>query len=125
MPTVADLIGGETPPFVQGASMVSTLNGDRDWSADYSIAEGDFCTSLNKDHWKMLHVDTTGSYYLYKLDDDPLGMADVTDRYPAEAGEMRSLLDEYLAGVAELKAGQQKQLSGEEIKQLRALGYIQ
>jgi arylsulfatase A-like enzyme len=125
LPTVADLVGGKTPPNVHGASLVAWLSGRGGWDAEYSIAEGDFCTSVNKGPWKMMYVDTTSAYHFYKLDEDPLGLVDVGDRYPAEAAELRAILDEYLRAVAELPQGDQEQLSDEAVKQLRALGYIE
>jgi arylsulfatase A-like enzyme len=125
LPTVADLVGGETPPTVQGASLEPLLDGGDEWSADYTIAEGDYCTSLNVGQWKMMYVDTTETYHLYKLDEDPLGKVDVSDRYPAQAAELRVLIDDYMASAAGLNQGDRKQLSDEAVKQLRALGYIQ
>lgn len=125
MPTVAELVGGELPPFIHGGSLAATLAGKGDWDAEYSIAEGDFCTSLNQGDWKMLYVDSTQTYYLYNLEEDPLGLVDVSDSYPLEAAEMKLFLDEYLERVAVLQTGDRKQLSEEDLKQLRALGYIQ
>jgi len=125
LPTVADLVGGTIPPNVHGASLVPWLNGRGGWDAKYSIAEGDFCTSVNKGPWKMMYVDTTSTYHFYKIDEDPLGLVDVGDRYPAEAAELKAILDEYLSAVAVLPQGDQEQLSDEAVKQLRALGYIE
>lgn len=125
LPTVADLVGGEVPAFVHGASLEPMLSGRSDRQADFSIAEGDFCTSLNKGQWKMMYVDTTDAFHLYNLHEDPLGLVDVSDRYPLEAAELKAFLDQYLANVAELQKGDQKQLSDEAIKQLKALGYMQ
>ena len=125
LPTIADLVGGEVPPNVQGHSLAKVLNGDEKWSADYSIAEGNFCTAINMGQWKMMYVDTTDTYHLYKLDEDPLGKVDVSDRYPTEAAQLKVILDDYMASAAGLQRGDQTQLSEEAIKQLRALGYIQ
>jgi arylsulfatase A-like enzyme len=103
LPTVADLTGGKTPAFLHGTSLMPILKGAAGAGADYSIAEGDFCTSLNMGHWKIMYVDTTNAYHLYKLDDDPLGKVDVGDRYPLEAARLKAAIDEYLASAAGVK----------------------
>lgn len=125
LPTIAQLIGVEVPEDIHGASFAPLLEGKPAPVGDYTIAEGDFCTSVNKDGWKMMYVDTTGVYSLYFLADDPPGRVDVSGRYPGKAAELRAILDEYLAEVAELEQGEDQKLSEDVIRQLRALGYIQ
>jgi arylsulfatase A-like enzyme len=125
LPTIAQLIGTQTPRNIQGVSFANLLEGGSGPTVKYSIAEGDFCTSLNTRGWKMMYVDSTGTYRLYDLTDDPLAIVDVTGKYPGKAAEMRAILDEYLASAAELEEGDEKTLSDDVIRQLRALGYIQ
>jgi len=125
LPTIAEEVGGNLPGFGQGSSLAGILTGDSDWQAGYSIAEGDFCTSINKGSWKMMYVDTAGVYQLFKLDEDPLGLVDVRERYPMEAERLKTILDEYLQSAAQLQQGRGVELSEDALKRLRALGYIE
>ena len=125
LPTIAQIIGATPPANIDGVALTPLLEGRSASVAEYSIAEGDFCTSLNMLGWKLMYVDSTDAYQLYYLADDPLGREDVSDRYPDKVADMRAILDEYLARVAELEDGAEEPLSDEAIRELRALGYLQ
>jgi arylsulfatase A-like enzyme len=125
LPTIAQIIGAKTPANIHGVTLTPLLEGGSASVAEYSIAEGDFCTSLNMSGWKLMYVDSTGAYQLYYLADDPLGLKDVSGRFPDKVADMRAILDEYLASVAELDDGTEEPLSEEAIRQLKALGYLQ
>jgi uncharacterized sulfatase len=125
LPTITDLVGGRKPDGLHGGSLTPLLRGEFVPVAEYSIAEGDFCTSINKGNWKLVHVDSTDAYGLFDLSVDPVGLVDVSDRYPRKTAELKAIVDDYLARVAELQGGVRKELTEDQIRELRALGYIQ
>jgi arylsulfatase A-like enzyme len=125
LPTVAELVGGETPMAIHGGSFLPLLRGEYVPVAEYSIAEGDFCKSLNKGNWKIMYVDSTDSYQLFDLAADPKGLVDVSERYPRKTAELKAIVEDYLARVEELQTGEHKELSEDQIRELKALGYIQ
>jgi len=125
LPTIAELVGGQRPMGVQGHSLVPLVEGGSEPVAEYSIAEGDYCKSINAGRWKMVYVDSSDAYHLYDLSTDALGVVDVSDRYPDRAADMRAVMDEYLSRVAELQKGESIEMSDDAIKKLKALGYIQ
>lgn len=124
LPTIAELTGATLPEKLHGTSLIPLLNGDHSRPAGHTIAEGDYCTSLNKGHWKLLHVDSTGTYQLFDLSVDPVGLNDVSESYPDKFMEMKSIVEEYLRVVAELQKEDAQPMSDDTVRQLRALGYI-
>jgi arylsulfatase A-like enzyme len=125
LPTVAEFIGVDPPEEASGVSLFPYLLDAAHAGNNYSIAEGDFCTSLNFENWKLMHVDSAGSYELYDLAADPLGLRDVSDLYPSQLGEMKARLGTYLEKVKRLENEAQAPLSVEQVRQLKALGYLQ
>lgn len=125
LPTVAELIGTVPPEEAVGTSLVPLLRGVDTSHNGYSIAEGDYCVSLNTESWKLMYVDSTGTYELYDLSTDPQGMNDVSVRYPDQLEEMRGLLEDYLQSAREVKRESKTPVSSEALRQLKALGYVQ
>lgn len=124
LPTVADWVGIDPPNEVRGISLLPLIDGtEKEFNLEL-IAEGAESTCLIHNNWKILHVDSTDSYYLYDLSVDSLGLTDVSQKYPEHLSLMKTKLREYL-DVAEKSADeQQKPMSPEMIKQLKALGYL-
>jgi hypothetical protein len=124
MPTIAELVGGAAPNEIHGSSLVPVLTGEYAPTAEYTIAEGDFCTSLNTEQWKLMHVDSSDAYRLFDLTVDPLGLDDVSDRYPGKFAELKAIVDEYLRIVEGRREENTRPMSEETVRQLKALGYL-
>ena len=127
LPTLSELIGAETPREAAGRSLVPMLRGEKDTVTTESYAEGDYCASLNRGDWKMVMVDSTGSFHLYNLAVDPGEKEDFALKAPDVYLEMKARLSEFAdrakaareaAGTAETEADE------ETIRKLKALGYI-
>ena len=127
LPTLADLIGAESPPGVAGRSLVPMLEGDTDTVDVESFAEGDFCASLSRGGWKMMMVDSTGVFQLYDVSKDPLEREDLSAAAPEVYEQMRARLVEYVekAKTARERAKTMETEADEEtVRKLRALGYM-
>ena len=89
-----------------------------------SFAEGDFCTALITDRWKIMYVDTADTYQLYDLQADPEGLVDVADEHPDVVSELGALVSDYVRTAAARRQTQRREATSETVRQLRALGYV-
>jgi arylsulfatase A-like enzyme len=124
LPTVADWAGIEPPQGARGVSLVPLIDGIEEEFDLELIAEGAESTCLIHQNWKILHVDSTDSYYLYDLSVDSYGHTDVSQKYPKQLTHLKTRLKEYLDRARESAAEGRKPMSPEMIKQLKALGYL-
>jgi arylsulfatase A-like enzyme len=123
MPTVADWAGVEAPPEVAGVTLTPLIKGEEEFDLEL-IAEGAESTCLIYRNWKILHVDSTDSYYLYDLSVDSSARKNVSENYPEEYNLLKAKLREYMDRAEQAEAEQQKKMSPEMIEQLKALGYM-
>jgi arylsulfatase A-like enzyme len=127
LPTLADLIGAQTPSEAMGRSLVPLLRGEPDTVHVDSYAEGDFCTALTSDGWKIEMVDSTGTFHLFHVAVDPLEKEDLAATAPAVFDGMRTRLSEYMKeakAARDAAAATGTQVDEETVRKLRALGYI-
>jgi arylsulfatase A-like enzyme len=127
LPTLSELIGAETPGEAVGRSLVPMLRGEQDTALTESFAEGDYCASLNRGDWKMVMVDSTGSFHLYNLAVDPGEKEDLALKTPDVYLEMKARLSEFAdrAKAAREASGTVETEADEDtIRKLKALGYI-
>ncbi|MBP2681431.1 MAG: sulfatase [Candidatus Krumholzibacteriota bacterium] len=127
LPTLADLIGAETPAGIAGRSLASMLRGGTDTAEVESFAEGDYCASLNRGDWKMMLVDSTGTFRLYNLSSDPGEKKDLAGTAGDVYIEMRTRLAQYMAeakAAREAAGAAETQADEETVRKLRALGYM-
>jgi arylsulfatase A-like enzyme len=125
MPTIAELVGLTPPDGIAGQSIAPSVTGGVPPLTIESISEGDFCTAINTPDWKIMHVDSSDTYYLYDLTDDPWGHYDVSHRYPDVFARLRGRIDSYLKEAQALSMEEPTPVNPETLRQLRALGYIQ
>jgi arylsulfatase A-like enzyme len=152
MPTVLELAGIQGPSSMQGRSLVPLLNGSgiATWQDEPAITEtvvdsdqpggpGGPDAKKAKPHfgiidhgWKLVRkeVDPEAQQELYEHPADNLNLTNVIKSDPS-AGRVRSLNDLLGAWKVKAKAAQlpsddtmAQQLSSEELRRLRALGYI-
>jgi arylsulfatase A-like enzyme len=150
MPTLLELSGLETPERVQGQSLVPLLAtatpSSLGWRPRPAFAERAFATAAFEDvddrrleslvvvheGWKLIH-NTSGpdgwpEYELYDHTADPLNLEDVADENPERVEQLARLLDGWhesaLAARVETEEAAED-LSDDEIRKLRSLGYLQ
>jgi len=124
LPTITALVEGRLPDFKNGADLTPLLKGDFSPTAEFTIAESEGFISLNKGLWKLVYVDSTESYNLYNLSDDPSGQTDVSGDFPRKLTEMGSILDGYMAKKADLPPAETRPVSGEARALLEMLDHL-
>ncbi len=113
LPTITKLVEGRLPDYKNGADLTPLLRGDFSPTAEFTIAESEGFISLNKGLWKLVYVDSTESYNLYNLSDDPSGQTDVSGDFPRKQTEMVSILEVYMAKKADLPPAEARPVIGE------------
>ena len=80
---------------------------------------------MNLPDWKIMYVDTSETYYLYDMKQDPDAARDVADQFPEELGRLKERLERYMVD-AEVQRNLQERgpISPETRRQLEALGYL-
>ncbi|MGB7293983.1 MAG: sulfatase-like hydrolase/transferase [Candidatus Aminicenantales bacterium] len=129
VPSVLDLLEIPPPTEVQGQSLLPHISGQKKedlgsyletyfprenygWSELVGLIEGD---------WKFIRAPKPE---LYNLKTDPEEAENVLGREGRRAQEMRSLLEEMIAGSSSGLASSKRELTSEEQEKLRSLGYI-
>ena len=124
MPTLADMTGTVSPPEAEGVSLIPLINGDSDKHDVSIIAEGDFCTALIRDNWKLVYVDSTDSYGLYDLASEEGERRDLSSRNRDVLEAMKLELDEYMENAWSSRQRIHREADPETLEQLRKLGYL-
>ena len=133
LPTLLDAAGVPVPPHVQGASLQPLLSGDREWRRESfgrdKLDRKRF--SLRGDDFTLIHHLDTGVSELYERRRDPGESVDVAAQNPDTVADMVARLDEIvtrnskLARVVATAQTDRDLLTGDEIEQLRAIGYLE
>lgn len=126
LPTLADCLGIDAPPGVQGRSLLPVFGGAtsiRD-AAYFDTPRGNQ-TGILRDDWKLIEMPASGRRRLYRLDQDPGEQHDVSAREPARTD---ALAAELAAHRRENEAGR---VDGADVavpesihKALESLGYV-
>ena len=124
LPTLAAMVGIDPPEQSMGRNLLPTIENGDPTGVEESFSMGDYNSCLNRDFWKILYVDSSGSYLLYNLEDDTLGRTEVSVRYPDVFEEMKARLDKYLIEAEQVEINDQKKVDPETMRQLKALGYM-
>jgi arylsulfatase A-like enzyme len=134
-PTILDVLGIEPPAGLDGRSFLDRMRGEGDRREEKmlfvsTLKKGLVGRALSWQGFKLVQIDKNyegveGEVRLYDLAKDPGERDDVAARHPkivqAHAAEIERLLAEYGKG----KGTSKTELSGSEMKQLKALGYAQ
>ncbi|MEJ2721571.1 MAG: sulfatase [bacterium] len=125
-PTIADFIGVEPPEQVMGSSLLPLMTGEKKSYVVESVAEGDFCTAVTYQNWKIVRVDSTDSYHLYDLSVDPQEKTDLSasPKYSGAYAAMRKRIDDYLEQARKVRRSLEMNADDETIRELKALGYL-
>lgn len=106
LPTVLDLAGGIPGPEFDGVSIAPVLTGngavERDtlfWVYPHFIGQTLPHAAVRSGQFKLVQYLRDGRSELYHLVRDPEETADVSDRYPAKARQLRALLEAHIAEV--------------------------
>ena len=131
LPTLRDQFGLKPLAGLQGVSLVSILSGGTDGEAVTAYAEGVKMgpeqRALYAGAWKLLLTVDTDEVKLYHIVRDPLEQEDLAGKYPKLVAELRTLLTEQHERNRKMAEGveiKQAPLTDEQIKRLRALGYL-
>ncbi len=96
MPTLADLVGAETPKDIDGISVLPEVLGEDMPVSDrfmyWEFHEGGFYQAVRWKNWKVVREGIDGKLELYNLDKDEAETTDVADQYP----KMIEKFDTYL-----------------------------
>ncbi|NIM18704.1 MAG: sulfatase-like hydrolase/transferase [Candidatus Latescibacteria bacterium] len=124
MPTLRDMLGFSKPQEAMGRSLEPLIFGeDIDFDCE-SYAQGVFNVSINFRNWKAIYVDTTSTYALYDLTQDPGETRNLWAEEPEHMSILRDLLDEYMEAATDIADQKQRKLDPEIMKRLKALGYL-
>jgi arylsulfatase A-like enzyme len=100
MPTVADLAGVDTPPEIDGISVLPTLLGkDEDQQKhDYlywEFHEGGFSQAIRKDEWKFVKPrDRKAEWELYNIKEDIAEEHDLAKEFPDKVEEFTEIVEQ-------------------------------
>jgi arylsulfatase A-like enzyme len=140
-PTLLDAVDVPVPEGLDGVSLLPLVRGDASpglWA--YGEVGRSFMgmdperrlpgvegkrRMIRTEGWKLVHVPdaTGGEDRLYDLGSDPGETEDVAARHPERVASLRALLDPILA--SERPRRPDRELTPEEIEELRELGYMQ
>lgn len=129
-PTLAELAGAETPPILQGRSLLPLLTESNEplpaVTAFSSRAVGTHHAVHDGRH--KLHLQSDGSYRLYDTVQDPFEQWDIQDSAPHITRRLEAEMSRWLDHEAALRpivgeAGS-RELTPEMIEQLKSLGYL-
>ncbi len=144
VPTVLDLMQWEEvpPDLFHGRSVVPVIRGDEQYTERYVIEEAgegglrreDFLRSIQDEEWKLVYVPSERyrsmmqgvEYELYNVLADPMETENLADQHPDIVERMRNALHETIerTGPIAPPPGQAPRYTEEELRSLRALGYI-
>jgi len=126
LPTVLELMGGRTPPGVQGTSLAPTFSG-KEVPTTFSYAETLFpklnmgwaeLRAMRTNHWKYIRAPKPE---LYDLVQDPAETTNVIASHPSEVQELEATLT--AAGGSTEKVAPSA-MDPRTLQQLKSLGYL-
>jgi len=132
LPTLLELLGVDHAGPVQGRSLVPLLGGREAAEEEVEVlAEASLMAvktvrqrSLMVADWKLIEgIVPAATLELYNLREDPGEQRDLLATEPATAQRLRVRLDKLLESLP-VAPGHTTQLSEEEIRKLRSLGYV-
>ena len=143
MPTVLDMMGWGLPANVfHGKSVAPVLHGDAEYTEPYVVEEAgegglkrhNYLRSIQDMQWKLVHVPAQSyrdmmqgvEYELYDVLADPMETVNVADEHPDIVERLRFALEDIMdaTGPVAPPPGQAPRYTDEQLRQLRALGYI-
>ena len=137
MATVYHVCGLGLPEGSAGRSLLPLLDGGS-WSRRYLIAQtahqegrGGLTNAakraiLEPGRWLLIHDATADAMELFDLQADPKGFAEVAEPKPPEGGRLLKTLmaQDPRGGQEEFTEAEAPELTEEQLRQLRSLGYI-
>lgn len=127
-PTLLRLAGLGLPAWYEGADLAPIWRGE-ETDDRVVIAEKRCCRALVSANWKYAIILETGEETLFDLGTDPGEKTNLIDELPEVAARMRELATHWDAKLAkrraEIEQGVEVTLSEDEIRRLKALGYLQ
>ncbi len=131
-PTLIDQLHLSPMVNVQGTSLVPIIQDKvQDETPTVAYAEGVKMgpeqRAVYTGDWKLLLTVDTGVVELYNIDRDPLEQNDLAAKHPKLTSELQTILTEQHERNKKLSQGVETQratLTDEQIKRLRALGYL-
>ena len=144
MPTFAEIAGLAADEYWEGESLLPLVSGEVTTGTDLALAQfedkkhlwsaaisGDWQIILREPHGaeELARADRLADrkVMLFNLAEDPLAMNDLLASEPEKAAEMTILLEdelERLEASAVLFRGDEQGIDPEQMRQLRALGYV-
>ncbi|MGB2691461.1 MAG: sulfatase [Thermodesulfobacteriota bacterium] len=127
--TISELSGFEENPF-EGINLLN----DEEISPEniviaevYGVIEGNKKETVIRNNWKLIDNLNSQTFELYKIDDDFGESTNLYSKDKKEINIQKEKLQAILSLIYEkdLKGSAEAELSNEDIKQLKALGYIQ
>ncbi len=127
LPTLLDMLQGETPAVSQGASLVPAFSG-QPVDTTYSYAESLFpkinmgwaeLRAIRTNKWKYIRAPQPE---LYDLGGDPGEVTNVIEQFPLEARNLEKQLRKLVSAASEQVS--LRTLDREVEEQLRSLGYV-
>jgi len=131
LPTVVDLLG-LPDEFERSGSSLAPLMSGQDWPAAAIVSEtfrpearADL-KSVIAEGYKLIHDLDQDRYELYRLDDDPGELRDLSETDTETLRRLAALLASRVREAgARAMASSDEALSAEDLERLRALGYLQ
>jgi arylsulfatase A-like enzyme len=133
-PTLIELAGGTPPPEMQGASLISSLEGEKEAKDLPAISQthpSHYHISLREPPWKMIwrvNPNTLRSHNveLYHLDDDPAEKNDLSEQLPERVASMQNKLKKHISQLdfAQPNAEATEEFDTRVRERLVALGYL-
>lgn len=132
MPTILEHVGIEVPEGLAGQSLKPLFSG-----GEVDRSDGDLVFVQTPKRWGITKTLPTGRFKLdvrlagqqkasiYRLDQDPQGMVDVSLTYPQEKDALLLEMAAWDFEDAHGRAVERPEVPEEELKQLEALGYIE
>jgi arylsulfatase A-like enzyme len=130
MPTLLELLGAPRPDGGAGISLVPLLHGESIVEAP-ALSEWGYrsLVSWRAPPWKLIYDIDSGESMLFRLDDDPRELNDLSAEEPDRVARLTRAMTEALAAAIASREGLaveegNVELAAEQVEQLRALGYV-
>ncbi len=135
LPTILDYLNADPPPNLQGRSLKPLIEGHGSRAGAVAaelVGRRSKSGSGEPDQWALIRspwklIATDDRLQLFDLLEDPGETIDLASREPDKLAELRRLLRERLRAAESLRSrleSPEVELTAEEIRELRALGYL-